>query len=362
MPDRSPEQVLKEIQQIAQEAHSWSEADTCDKIILRLLREIGGYDYFDYVAQEKSNAGIPDYTILHGSSAKWFLEAKRYGLDLNHDLAIQVLNYANAQGVRWVVLSNGRQWWLYDQFVNKPVDGKFVIGVDLFDTQQMLEFLKAIGKQSMLSGEIERYVKRVRLEREIRSGLTEPTSDLIQAVVKRLKKRIDGLTAQDVVDCIRNLLRPTTSETVGIDIVDKSVQPESYSLTELAQRAKELAMGRKPLMLYLPDRKEEVTSWRQVVVSTILWLDSKNCLPAPPCPRSQGSKRYMYHNEPKHFRTDMIHALQIKTSRGLLFIETNMSADELLNGLVYLCERAGQDPSQIRIAVEGGQSSEQGSG
>lgn len=351
MPDRSPEQVLKEIQQIAREAAPRSEADTCDKIILRLLREIGGYNYLDYVAQETSNAGIPDYTVLHGSSAKWFLEAKRYGLDLNHELAIQVLNYANAQGVRWVVLSNGRQWWLYDQSIFGTVADKFVIGAELFDTPQMLKFLKAIGKQSMLSGEIEQYVKRLRLDNELRSRLTDPSSDMVQAIVERLRERIRGLTGEDVAKWIHDLLYPSPSP--------PPPPPSAYTLTELAQRVGELVTGYKPQMLYLPDRTEEVSSWSQVLLTTIRWLDPKNRLPDPPCARSENSKRYLYHRERKHSQAEMRRPLPIDTSFGRLYVEANVSSREVLLGLIHLCERAGQDPSHIRITVEGGRSSEQ---
>ncbi|MEJ5251108.1 MAG: hypothetical protein WHX60_04415 [Armatimonadota bacterium] len=355
MPDRSPEQVLKEIQQIAREAHSWSEADTCDKIILRLLREVGGYGYLDYKAQEPSSAGIPDYTVLHGSSAKWFLEAKRYGLDLSHDVAIQVLNYANAQGVRWVVLSNGRQWWLYDQSIFGTVADKFVIGAELFQTPQIRDFLKAIGKQSMLSGEIEGYVKRLRLEHELRSRLTNASSDLVQAIVERLKVRIRGLTGEDVAECIHDLIYAPPPP--------PPPPPSAYSLTDLVQRVGELATGHRPRMLYFPDGSEEqVSSWKWLLIRVIHWFDSQNCLPKPPCARLEGSKRYLYHLEPKHQQAKMNDPVPVDTRHGPVYVEGWMSAQGVVRGLVYLCEQAGQDPSQIRIAVNGGQSSEQDSG
>ncbi|MCS7311104.1 MAG: hypothetical protein NZ741_12885, partial [Armatimonadetes bacterium] len=81
-------------------------------MILRALRELGGYSYSDYRSQQSTIAGYPDFTFLPETGHAWYLEAKALRVDLTDDHAVQALNYANATGRRWVVLSNGREWRL----------------------------------------------------------------------------------------------------------------------------------------------------------------------------------------------------------------------------------------------------------
>ena len=55
-----------------------NEANTCDWVILPLLRHCG-YHYHDIHAQGHDAAGgIPDYTILPNTAQTWYLEAKKW--------------------------------------------------------------------------------------------------------------------------------------------------------------------------------------------------------------------------------------------------------------------------------------------
>ncbi len=347
MPDKR-EEILREIQQLAEKAHSWSEADTCDKIILRVLRELGGYGYTDYVAQESSNGGVPDYAFLPDSPARWLLEAKRYRQELSHQLATQALNYANAQGVRWVVLTNGRQWWLYDQSIFGTPDNKFRVRVELHHTADMLWFLSVVGKQSMLTGEVERQVRLRLIREELNSQLLDAKSAVVRAMVQKLGARIPGVTAEDVVQYLREMPGLTAQQAepaVGTE--------ETYSLAELAERARELAMGRRPTAVHFPDRTERVTMWIALKAKAILWLDEQKRLPLPPFPRHEGSARYFYNREPRHERIDMIEPHPVETSLGKLYFEGCEDTKYHLRSLVHLMQKAGMDPAQIRISLSG---------
>ncbi|MDW8291083.1 MAG: hypothetical protein RMM06_10175, partial [Armatimonadota bacterium] len=54
--------LIGELQRLAKSEQDWSEYDTCDKMILRALRELGGYSYSDYRSQQSTIAGYPDFT------------------------------------------------------------------------------------------------------------------------------------------------------------------------------------------------------------------------------------------------------------------------------------------------------------
>jgi len=133
--------LVEELQQLAAQQREWSEFDTCDAIILRALREIGGYRYGDYRAQQLTAAGYPDFTFLPDTPHTWYLEAKALRTNLEDRHAVQALNYANATGRRWVVLSNGWEWRLYDQDLRGEPADKLVATATLENAATLVEFL-----------------------------------------------------------------------------------------------------------------------------------------------------------------------------------------------------------------------------
>ena len=91
-----------------------NEANTCDWVIRPLLLQCG-YHYHDIHAQGHDAAGgIPDYTILPNTPQTWFLEAKKWQETLSDTHVNQAANYVNTTAKRWFVVSNGREWRLYD--------------------------------------------------------------------------------------------------------------------------------------------------------------------------------------------------------------------------------------------------------
>ena len=92
-----------------------NEARTCELVILPLLHA-ARYDRRDILSHVSDGGrGFPDYTILpKDEQHKFYLEAKAWLVMLEDEHARQSLNYANGNGKRWVVLTNGQEWRLYD--------------------------------------------------------------------------------------------------------------------------------------------------------------------------------------------------------------------------------------------------------
>ncbi len=343
--------LIGEFQQLAKQGQGWSEYDTCDAIILRALREIGGYWYGDYRAQQSTTAGYPDFTILPDTEYTWYLEAKALRVDLNNDHVVQVLNYANATGRRWVVLSNGREWRLYDQHIpGLPVD-KLVATATLENPQEIAEFLHAIGKQSMQTGQIDVYARRQRLKRVLDEQLGDPRSEVIRAIVSKLRSLgLNGASGEDVVAYFEG--KPVKIEVASVRTGSGGQPPDAdgYRLDELARRAEELATGKKPLSVTFPDgTAREVDEWKKLVMAVIEWFGER--LPPPPQPRKAGSKRYLYNEKPEHQRNPMRSPAIFRVAGKDLFVDMWVSAREHLSALVYLCECIGEPPSGFRIRL-----------
>lgn len=345
--------LIQELQQLAKQVGNWSEYDTCDAIILRALRGVGGYWYGDYPAQQSTTAGYPDFTVLPDTEYTWYLEAKALRVDLNDEHVVQALNYANATGRRWVVLSNGREWRLYDQHISGLPADKLVATAKLGNAQEIAEFLHAIGKQSMQTGQIDVYARRQRLKRVLDEQLCDPRSEVIRAIVSKLRSLgLNGVSGEDVVAYYGG--KPATTEGTSVRTGSGEQPPEvdGYPLDELARRANELATGKKPLSIAFPDGTvREVDEWKKLVLAVMEWFGER--LPPPPQPRKAGSKRFLYHEKPEHQRNPMRSPAIFRVAGKNLFVDMWVSAREHLSALVYLCERVGEPPSGFRIRLRG---------
>ena len=144
-----------------------NESNTCDRIILPLLRA-AGYTPHDISSRIADNGGqFPDYTML-GSDASytWYVEAKAWNVDLTKNHEHQAVDYANRNGKRWVVLTNGRTWNLYDNSIQALVDVKRVLRANLQDVNAIIEFLETVGKQCVVSGRLEASVYAIKKRQE----------------------------------------------------------------------------------------------------------------------------------------------------------------------------------------------------
>ncbi len=87
------------------------------------------------IPEYAAGGGAADYALLKvlpedGSPVIAFIEAKRLGEPLEGHRA-QMLTYANMEGVRYVGLTNGDRWELYDVFKEARLDERRILDVSL---------------------------------------------------------------------------------------------------------------------------------------------------------------------------------------------------------------------------------------
>jgi len=178
-----------------------NEACTCEWIVNPLL-QAAGYGLYDIQPQAMDSAGkVPDFTILPNTEQAWFVEAKAWNVALNDQHAQQALIYAFANSRRWVVLTNGREWRLYDNSIQgQHLRQKQVASAMLDDVDRAAEFLRAIGRESMTGGAVERYAANAQLSAVLEKELSNPSGDIIKAIWSRLRTRpgLAGITKEQV--------------------------------------------------------------------------------------------------------------------------------------------------------------------
>ena len=186
----------------------------------------------------------PDYTILPSTSHSWYLEAKAWNVSLEDKQVIQALDYANHNGKRWVVLSNGQCWRLYDNSIQDVAAQKLVTEASLKDTELILGFLVAIGKESVLNDSISIFAQEKIAERQVRerdakvnsflsSQLRDEGSPVVIAIHQVLTNEFpnDRVTTQ----CVREFFLHHGMKTTGMPLaeVNPQVQKKSNTVSSL---------------------------------------------------------------------------------------------------------------------------------
>lgn len=346
---------------------SMSESDTCDKIILRVMREAAGYAYSDYVSQGHDPAGkFPDYVFLPNTEYIWYLEAKRWSTLLTDEHARQAVEYPQQHGHRWVVLTNGRVWQLYDcHLANLPPPQRCVVEVDSENIEALSEFIMALSKSSITSGGLEVYVNRVRIRSLLDLELKNPDSETIKAIQKRLNSAgLKDVNRKTITEYFSSLTRskpipPETttepkSEPVDIHNVHPSIGLAGFSLSDINQNSK-YATGKKPKLVTFPNGfQENISQWKELALAIIRWLDRVGKLPSAPYKGAGRGRRWFYNTVNKHPDGNNMRAGRPVDLRdgSVIYVEANQSADNFIHNLVNLSESAGVSPASIRVTVD----------
>ncbi|EIV94885.1 putative type IV restriction endonuclease [Frankia sp. QA3] len=141
------------------------------------------------------SANPVDYALLLLRRPRLFIEAKGLGEDLSQlRWATQVLSYATSAGVRWVALTNGDEWRIYNAHAPVPVDQKLYRSVSISaDPGGAAEVLALLGKDAMNGDRIDDLWRAEFVDGQLRSALAElfdggdPAAELVSLVHRRTR-------------------------------------------------------------------------------------------------------------------------------------------------------------------------------
>ncbi len=268
-----------------------------------------------------------DYALLNlrGNPAL-FLEAKSLGTNLRGNLT-QMVNYAIADGVPYVGITDGDQWEVYEVFDPRPLEEKRILSASIANnpTHQCALELLLLWRPNIASSQ------PAQVNRPVLHEETVPPPTVV---------------AQPAAPPASEINR--ANEPIGISPKPDPIPP-SYGYTPLTSLT--AVQGEKPPpIVRLPNGEERpLRAWNSLLIEVAEWLIREGALTGAGCPVSlrANSKRYIVHWESRHlsgrdFRR--IHPL----SNGL-FLETNYSARSIVDGSKALMEKFGQDPSLVLL-------------
>ena len=353
--------AVSEALSLAGSSPGMNEATTCDWIIRPLLHA-AGYKRNEILPQGiDANNQKPDYTILPNSEHTWFLEAKAWNNPLSDTHVKQSLVYAFTNNRRWVVLTNGQQWRLYDNRIEGELAAKLVCEVALTDVEAAVRFLEAIGPDSITGGGIEAFAERARLAHALAVELSDPESALIKAAHKIMRTQygLQSVGREQVCGALRALLARTDKEpTPPPDETEKPSPPLSageYTLPELLANVAELLTGTKPLEVMLPDNPGvPVRTWVEASVVVVAYIVRGGRVPSLPFAAGEVRQRCFLNGEPKHPDPGVVHKFApVPVNGPALYMDKNRSSSNLVAQLTALCRVSGLSPELIRVRLRG---------
>lgn len=182
-----------------------TESDTIRVLILPVLEALG-WDLQDVeeVRSEYRHASADnpvDYALFLHATPALFVEAKALGVSLDdRKPLLQTLNYANAAGVDWCVLTNGAEWRIYKVHAPVAAEEKLFLTARLDDPSAdpgpIAATLSLLSRDRMRARAIDALWSEWRVDREVERVLDTITED--DAFIRLIAKRSDGITQGEV--------------------------------------------------------------------------------------------------------------------------------------------------------------------
>ena len=199
--------VLEEVRRklVAYRGRELNEQDTKTALINPVLCALGWHvGDLEEVSQEyklKPQDKPVDYAFFLVRTPKLFLEAKARSQNLeDRKWAGQIMGYAAVAGVKWVVITNGDEYRIYNACVDVPVDEKMFRAVKISDgTSTAEETLALLSKDRIRDNDIEILWKAHFVDRQVRLALEELiAAETDSSLIRLLKKKVTELSPKDI--------------------------------------------------------------------------------------------------------------------------------------------------------------------
>lgn len=196
-------QVSEVIQELVGHLERWkglNEAQTAQVIILRLLQALGWnvWNPYEVIAQDTSAKGYrPDYVLSVRNTPLMVLEVKALDRTPTNEDRTQVVNYANAQNIRWAILTTGKQWEFFDNTLQAKAPDKRSLLFELDNPSSSRYLERILGRDFWETKEapskLARIVEDIRKEIETQQSLTQIEHKLRAALDEGYQRNEKGL-------------------------------------------------------------------------------------------------------------------------------------------------------------------------
>ena len=309
--------LAETVPRLAQNLADWTatglnEAQTSQVVVLPVLQALG-YDIWnplEVAAQIHSGGGnaayAPDFTVKLTDRICFIVEVKALNKGFLPNDTTQAVNYVNALGRRWAVLTNGKAWHFYDNQVPKPAAEKLELTVELRDARaagylerllsrrvwEASDAAQALAAEvRAVSADIQRHLDlgkiEKKLQREMQAGFTADEKGLTRAIQLTLEPNERELAEESFGELVKRLLgiepisvvppqpKPEPVEK-GLDDVFAAII-EGMRITTSSPQSKHSS----ELQVWLGNEELPPRNWRDInagIVEAMIFLDREDFL------------------------------------------------------------------------------------
>ncbi len=215
IPKKVTERFIKQVprfKKILDKAYSRdiNESDTVT-IITDMLCEIFGYDRYDEITSEYAIRNTYcDLAVKINDEVNYLIEVKSISIDLKEQHLRQAVNYGANEGIKWVILTNGYIWQVFNIQLKKTVQYEKVFEINFAEIsprkKEVQEMLFTLSREGASKDVITEYQDKVSaVNRYVISALllNSPVTDCIR---RELRKFNPGIKVElsEIVDIISN--------------------------------------------------------------------------------------------------------------------------------------------------------------
>jgi len=182
---------IKYAESLIKKHPTMSELNTISTLIEPLL-EVSGWNTRDpdevqrgYPIRIGEKTEYVDIALKINNRPVVFIEAKTVDTTLHDHLAEQPIKYANAEGVSWCVLTNGREWRVYNAFWKiKGIEQKMLFKLSIDEFKEKIDRLELLSKEALISGKLNEDGELEHARRIISEWLRQKENNLIKGIIE----------------------------------------------------------------------------------------------------------------------------------------------------------------------------------
>jgi hypothetical protein len=205
------DRARRSVRQVRDRKEHIGEAQTKASLISPVLAALGwdttDLDEVSLEYRHKPQDNPVDYALFLHRSPRLFVEAKALDTNLDdHKWRSQTVNYANAAGVEWCVLTDGNHYWIYNAHAPVAVEQKLFRTVTIAEAEtddRVLDTLLLLSKEKLSGKIIDELWKAHFIDRSVQGVLDGLFDDLDAGLVNAIRKRTPELLPAQIRDSLR---------------------------------------------------------------------------------------------------------------------------------------------------------------
>ncbi len=314
-----------------------------------------GWDVTDpslVTLEYETGRGSADYALISGSEPVVLIEAERLGNQLTAIEAMSILHYSKSQGIRYLVVTDGDRWKMYEVSFDSTLDDKLRTELRIVEKSAYENALHALC------------LWRHNVSSE--AGLVQVVKPFFDSLSTSEAEGDDGRSDESV-----SSLSDDESSSLGVSSYETTVTEDfprhdqhasgrlqtdnrqniiSYSWYALNDVSFD-PTGLKPYSVKIGESESQVSQWADIVQAVVEWMFEDGILTWRHCPlsRTPYGATYLVNDTPTHANGNRFRSM--RRLRNGMWLDTAASAKQNIGSMIYLLESFGADPGVVRLKV-----------